>query len=166
MGDGELRTSDIGLRVRVATTGVAVLGICLFMTVVFRGVLGLGTNFERYVLLALWILLPAMWLLGSIMAQNKWRKTTYKLTNDALVITQGSTFGGKSRQLYRYDSIIAVDVEQDAWGSRNGYGDIYLDIPRLGRRVVLRGVMEPEKQTKALKARIAHRGQAQPLNAI
>jgi hypothetical protein len=42
MGDGELRTSDIGLRVRVATTGVAVLGICLFMTVVFRGVLGLG----------------------------------------------------------------------------------------------------------------------------
>lgn len=166
MGDAELRTNDMGLRVRIATAGVAVLGICLFMTIVFRDVLGLGTNIERYVLLALWVLLPAMWLIGSAMARSKWGKTTYKLTDDSLVVIQGNGFGGKSRQLYRYDSIISVDIEQDAWGTRHGYGDIYLQIPRLDKQIVLRGVMEPEKQTKALKARIAHRGQAQPLNAI
>lgn len=166
MGDAELRTNDMSLRVGIATTGLAVLGICLLLTVIFRAVLGLGTNIERYVLLALWILLPGMWILGSVMARRRWGKTSYKLTNDALVVIQTSTFGGKSRQLYRYDSIIAVDVEQDAWGSRHGYGDIYLEIPRLHKRVVLKAVMEPEKQTRELKARIAHRGRAQPLNPM
>lgn len=166
MNNAELRTNIMGLNVVIAKTGIAVLLICVFVTVIFRTVLGLGLNIERYILWALWVLLPGMWLIGSMIARDKWRKTSYKLTDDALVVSRGNMMGGGNRQMYRYDAIIAVDVKQDIWGSRYGYGDVYLEIPRLGRHVVLRAIAEPNEQTKALKSNVARQSQARPLNAI
>lgn len=156
----------MSLNVTIAKAGVSVLLICILVTVIFRSVLGLGLNIERYLLWALWVLLPGMWVIGSMLARDKWRKTSYKLTDDALVISRGGMMGGGNRQMYRYDAIIAIDVKQDMWGSRFGYGDVYVEIPRLGRHIVLRAVTEPNQQTKALKANVAQQSKSQPLNAI
>jgi uncharacterized membrane protein YdbT with pleckstrin-like domain len=166
MKEMQLRTNPVALNVGIAKAGLWVLVTCALITVLFRTVIGIGSNVESYLLWALWVLLPGMWVIGSMIARDKWRKSSYSLTKDAVVVTKGNMVGGKSRQMYRYDAIIAVDVEQDLWGSRFGFGDVHLEIPRLGRRVILRAVNNPHEQTKQLKARVTQQSATQPLSGI
>ncbi len=166
MSSKELQTNIKGLNVVVAKSGASVLIICVLVTVIFRSVLSLGLNIERYVLWGLWVLLPGMWVIGSMIARDKWRKSSYKLTDDALVISQGNMMGGANRQMYRYDAIIAVNIKQDVWGSRFDYGDIYIKIPRLGRDVVLRAVANPNEQIKPLKALVNQHSNTRPSPGI
>lgn len=164
MKESTLRTDLRALRVGTVKAGLIVLFTCVLITIVFRAFLGLGLNVERYLLWSMWVLLPGMWVIGSMIIRDKWRKTTYQLTNDALVIHKGSLGGGSNQQMYRYDAIIAVNVKQDFWGSKYGYGDVYLEIPRLGQHIQLRGICEPDKQAQALKANVARQGNARPLD--
>lgn len=162
----KLQTNIAGLNIAIAKAGLFVLFVCVVVTLAFRSVIGLGLSIEKYLLWALWVLLPGMWVIGSMIARDKWHKSSYTLTEDAVVVAKGNMMGGGSRQMYRYDAIIAVDVRQDVWGSRFGYGDVSLEIPRLDRRVILRSVSSPHEQTKQLKARVAQQSKGQPLSAI
>jgi hypothetical protein len=166
MKSTQLRTNIVGLNVSIAKAGMVTLATCVVVTVTFRSVIGLGLNIERYLIWALWVLLPGMWVIGSMIRRDKWRKSSYMLTDDALVVSSGNMLGGGNRQMYRYDAIISVNIRQGALGNRYGYGDVSLEIPRLGRDVVLQGIADPHMQIKELKSRISQHSQGQRLSAI
>lgn len=149
----ELSTNDNAVKVMIVKAGLVVLCTCILITLLFKTVLGLGLNVERYVLWSLWIILPGAWVLGSMIADDKSRKTAYVLADDALIIRSRGLFGPRSQRMYRYDVIAAVEVKQNSWGNRYNYGDIYLDVPRLHCTVILRAVSHPEEQALQIKAR-------------
>lgn len=153
-----IRTNITGLYVLFAKTGASVVGLCLVISVLFMQFIALGTRVEHYILLALWVLLPLMWAGWALALRAKWDKTSYALTDDAIVLSTKQLGGGGRKQLYRYDAILSVSASSGLWGGRYNYGDIALDIPRLDRQVMLRHVANPEDVAEQIKSHVAHHG--------
>lgn len=146
-----LPTDDRGLQVLFTKVGLAAIGLCVVVTLLFQTVIGLGTRLETYVLLALWIALPGMWLGWVLATQNK---TRYFLANDAIEV-QTKLLTGVRKELFRYDTILGLTVRQDFWGKRYDYGDITLDTPQLGKHIVLKYIARPNAQVESLKSAVA-----------
>lgn len=149
-------TSHKGIQTYVISAGVVTLLICLGVTwLVVRAPsqTGIGT-----LLLGLtWIGLPIVWLISAWLAYLRDKKKGYFLTDDALIV-RGGGLASVHEELYRYDSMLAVSVNQGLVGKSGGYGTISITIPKLDTPVVLRYVMNPEAQAMKLKARISGQG--------
>jgi hypothetical protein len=85
---------------------------------------------------------------------NKWHKTKYLLGQDSIIVTQPNGMFGVTQDVYLYESILSISFQQDYFGKKYGYGDIDISIPKLGKTLVLKSVVEPSKQLPHLKAQI------------
>lgn len=137
---------------KIASLGLLLFFACAMMTIFF-GLFSLGTNFGLFVFIIMWVSCFFIWLIGSYLAYRGYKSTTYVLSDDALSVTKGGLFKSVT-DLYRYDSIISVHISQNLAGKTFGYSDLVINIPKLGRDVVLVGVIDPLKQAEAIKRRI------------
>lgn len=89
-----------------------------------------------------------------LIRNKKWENTKYLLGQDSIIVTRPSGMFGVTQDVYLYESILSISFQQDYFGKKYGYGDIDISIPKLGKTLVLKSVVEPSKQLPHLKAQI------------
>lgn len=142
-----------GLRVQIIGSGIFILFICIVVSVLFASVLGMNTRIERFVLTLMWISLPLCWVGGSLLLLKKWRKSGYFYTKDSLIVRKATLFGSID-EMYRFDSMLSVQVRQGPIDKKGSYGTVVINIPKLGKDVVLHYVKNPQDQALKLKNHI------------
>lgn len=144
-----IRLSNSALKIGILSTALAVLCICIFVTILFMTSLNFGSSVETAALLFLWLSLPLMLAVGSLGAVMRKRNTRYTLTENSLIVRYGNIFGSSKEVMYRYDSILSVESDQSKLGNIYGYGDVRIAVPRLNEPVILRGIkIHINKQSK------------------
>lgn len=146
-----IKSSKIALLIRILIAGLLVILLCFFVSIVFIVVLNLSSNFAGYTLLTLWILLPGIWVIGSLLAYKRSLKSSYVAQNDALKVVKPK-FPGTDTEYYRYDSIITISFYQSFFGKKFDYGNIVIHIPKLDKKIILQNVISPAQQTSKLNS--------------
>lgn len=93
-------------------------------------------------------------LIGSIavlMAYLKWRDDKYILTDEGIMISSSLSPTKKKHKIFLYESIISVSSNQNYFGSKLGYGEIHITIPKLGEKLILKDIEEPDEQLLILQ---------------
>lgn len=151
--DHHIPISYDGFKSQVILIGLAVVGICLLVTILFKTVVGFGSHFETVLLVLLWIILPMLWLVWSAVYYTKLHKTRYTLTDDSLVIQKSQLLGTVTKH-YRYDSILKVEAFQSFLDKNTNHGQVRLSVPRLNNPVILNYVEDPASQAKHIKRHV------------
>jgi hypothetical protein len=139
------------------TTAVVAITVCGFATLFFWRFGHFRPRVAATLIALTWIVVPITWLIASAMTSRKWRKTSYVLSEDYLVVNKSSTFGGKKQRMYRYEAMISLRTEQSFGGKRHDYGTIHITMPRPEHEIVLPYVPDPERQAVFLKNQISSR---------
>jgi len=93
-------------------------------------------------------------LIGSIavlLAFFRWRDDRYILTEDGILISSSLSLTQKKRKIFLYESILSVSSNQNYFGSKLGYGEIHVTIPKLGEKLILKDIEDPEEQLLILQ---------------
>lgn len=151
MSDYRLPLSKTPIRIQIVVAGILVLVACIFATTFFNRVVTLAPHLQGIFLTALWIVLPVLWFVGSVVILKKWPKTTYLLTPSALQISKKGWFGAYSEELYRYESILSVSSSISSFGP---YGTLKLTLSRLDP-ITIHAVINPTEQAHKIKAMVA-----------
>ena len=148
-----VKVAKDGLRLQIIGTGVFILIVCIVVSLLFSFILGANTRIERFILLLMWILLPLCWVGGSLLLWNKWEKSGYFYTKDSLIVRKATLFG-RVDEMYRFDSMLSVQVRQGPLDKKGSYGTIVINVPKLGKDIILQYVKDPQDQALKLKNHI------------
>ena len=151
-----IEASSQGLRIQIIAAGVFLLAVCRLVPRLCWFAFGLDPELGRLVLWCMWISLPLLWAAGSWLAWAKWQKGGYFMTEDALIIRK-STLTGTVDDMYRFDSMISVQVRQGPLGKQSGYGTITISVPKLSKDLVLQHVSNPQNLALELKASVSRK---------
>lgn len=151
MNDYQIPLSKTPLTVQIITSGALVMAACVFATLFFDKLVSFAPNLQSLLLTTLWIVLPLLWLLGSVYAYKTWPKANYILLDEALRVQKKGLFGATAEQLYRYESILTTGSSTSMFGE---YGTIKLTLSQLDP-IIIHGVVNPEEQTRKIKEMIA-----------
>jgi hypothetical protein len=157
-----LERNSKGINAQIVAAGAFTLLLCILITIFFTRVTGMDTRVEGWIVFLSWIILPLLWLVGSVAASKNLRQTQVVLGPDTLAVQKKSIFGTDT-QLYRYDSILSVHVKSGYLGKKYGYGTIALEIPKLNKPVVLDYISTPELHATNIKKEISSKSSTQSL---
>jgi hypothetical protein len=158
----ELIKNPRGLKLRILVGAIAVVAIGLIVSCFFWFFVDMKAGTERFFVILTWLGLIGFWLFSSVTQWYSWQRSRYTLGEDALIVSKGKVVGG-SKHYYRYDSILDVKVEMNKLGMNGDFGDVWVNIPKLHRRIVLHDIDQPDKQVKRLKRVIAGSGETKAL---
>ncbi len=147
MNDYKIPLSSAPLRWQLALSAVLVLLACGSITLFFHYAVSVLPGLQTTLLTILWITLPLMWVLGTLLAFKNHSSTGYILTDKALAVQKKGWLGQGSKRLYGYDTILSVHSLSRAHGA---YGTIEL-IVKDQKPVVLRGVVLPDEHAQRIK---------------
>jgi uncharacterized membrane protein YdbT with pleckstrin-like domain len=162
MNTNTISTNPRGIQARIVIAWLLVLTMCGVISLALAVIMQNLPQSRNVLLLVVWTTLPLLWLIGSIKAYKGYKKGRYELKDDSLVVYKGGIFGTSSK-LYRYDSIVSVEVQQSYFGKKHNYGTLYITIPRLETVLRLRDIDHPHAQAEKLKAVSAKRTQTQSM---
>ena len=142
--------SEKAMNYRLIVAGIMTLLVCLLVTLLFNTALGFGTNIEKFIVRTLWFSAIIMYAIAVLLDFSTRKKSKYVLDPDSLVVYKNRVFG-MSKVMYRYDSMLAVEVNQSGLGSAMSAGSIVIKIAKLDNDIVLQQVLNPEKQAQRIK---------------
>ena len=122
---------------------------CLVVTYFFVRFVQRAPGLQVLLVVSLWIILPLLWIGGSLLAWQNWPKRTYRLTNTALILTKREWFGNVTEELYRYETILSIKASKGFLG-----GNLVLTLAQLPP-ITIRDVLDPEVEARTIKAFIA-----------
>lgn len=82
----------------------------------------------------------------------EWKSISYKLSPEGIIVSKSSGLFGKKRKVYLYESIISASYTQHYFGTKYGYGDIHIEIPKLEKQLVLKDVYDPSQYLPRIQA--------------
>lgn len=151
MDDYQIPLSKARLLIQIALGGILVLTALVIVSLFFKRFVTVAPDMQAFLVMSMWIILPVFWAGGSLYLYKSWPKATYILSENALIIQKKSMFGGKSEQLYRYESITTIDCRQNFLTPD---GTLTLTLSQLDP-VTLYAVADPEAQARKIKDTIA-----------
>jgi len=86
-----------------------------------------------------------------LLAYYKWRDEKYILTDEGIIISSSLTLTKRKKKLFLYESIISASFTQDYLGTKFGYGEIHITMPKLGEKLIMKDVDAPELQLPKLQ---------------
>lgn len=144
----EIEIDDSEIKKQIIVSAIAVLSLCIIVTLLFTSLFNYSNRIETITLMALWITMPILWAVGALATWLKLHKNSYILTNDSLIVKK-SGLGGVSETYYRYDSILAIEARQGLMSKDSG--KIVINIPKMATPLVLDYVKNPADQAEELK---------------
>jgi len=136
----------------VAAFFVGLLAAILFGTMVHFVV---GAYDGSRILTFLIVMLVAC--ISILLAYSKWRDEKYLLTDEGIIISSSITLTKRKKKLYLYESIISASFSQNYLGSKFGYGEIHITMPKLGEKLIMKDVASPELQLPKLQKFISQK---------
>ena len=79
------------------------------------------------------------------------------LTDEGIIISTSLTITKRKKKLYLYESIISASFSQSYLGSKFGYGEIHITMPKLGEKLIMKDVASPELQLPKLQKFISQK---------
>lgn len=152
-----LKRSDTGLKMIIISTGIAALVLAFICTVITLIVVQSNTA-TMLLLLIVWIGLAVAWLGQAVYLWVTWRTEAYQLNEKSIIVQKKRGILGSEQSIYRYESILSVNLRQSYLGKKYHYGDITIEMPKAPEPVVLRHVDHPSEQLKELQGRVSARG--------
>ncbi len=138
----------------MVATGAVAIGVCAFVTLFFLRIVPLPSRAAMTIIALTWVGLPLLWAITSIVMRKKWHKTSYIIGDNHLTVRKDGFMSGVSQQMYRYDTMISLKVEQSFWGRRSGYGTLRITLPRIEDEVALSYVPDPANFAALVKDHI------------
>jgi uncharacterized membrane protein YdbT with pleckstrin-like domain len=92
-----------------------------------------------------------------LLSYSKWRNEEYVLTDEGIIISTSLTITKRKKKLYLYESIISASFSQSYLGSKFGYGEIHITMPKLGEKLIMKDVASPELQLNKLQKFISQK---------
>ena len=86
-----------------------------------------------------------------LLSYYKWRDEKYTLTNEGIIISTSLTLTKRKKKLFLYESIISASFTQNYFGTKFGYGEIHITMPKLHEKLVMKDVEAPELQLPILQ---------------
>lgn len=150
----ELIRSKQAFRMETRWIWGSAIAVALIAAILMRILVDLA--FGAYLLSGFFTFVTVMLLawVAILIRNKKWHDTKYILGQDAILVTRPNGLTGVTQDVYLYESILSISFRQDFFGKKYGYGDIDITIPKLGKTLVLEGVVEPAKQLPHLKAQL------------
>ena len=111
-------------------------------------------NGSRLLALLIVLLLACVSIL---LSYSKWRDEKYLLTGEGIIISSSITLTKRKKKLYLYESIISASFNQNYLGSKFGYGEIHITMPKLGEKLIMKDVASPELQLPKLQKFISQK---------
>lgn len=113
------------------------------------------TVFDRNVLL--WFLIltgaaVALYALSVYVITKSWQSNKYFLAKDCLIVTAG--YSGNREDVYRYETINNVSLQQSGTEKTRGYAKLVLNISGVPQPLVLKDVIRPQEVLEALQNNI------------
>jgi hypothetical protein len=150
MNDQTILFSPAALQRKLIISAIVVSLVCVVMSLFFLNVT-FAPNLQRILIIALWITLPLLWLLGAVLESMRQSKTKYTMTKDALVKEKKGWFGSTTSKLYRYDTIDSVNSKSRSKGS---FGSVELVFDQKSS-LFLSGIASPDDVAREIKRRSA-----------
>lgn len=158
MEDVELiRRSPRGLQIQIALTALISIVVGLLGSWLISILFGWTSGGGSLASLIMWIVLGFCWAISTFKLWFDWQIKRYEISPEALIVHAKIGQFGSSQSMYRYESIIAVQMTQGILGKRFGYGDIHLTIPKLDREVILNDIENPITQIAVIQKRLGER---------
>jgi hypothetical protein len=149
-----INRSAYSVKVKIFTLGISAFLIALFSSWLLWRIFKLVGPSGYSLIFFVWVLMIGAWGLGSLKLWGDWLTEYYELTPESIILHKKEGKGGKSQEIYRYESIISVRMIQNEWGVKHNYGDVYLTIPKIDKELVLKDIENPLTQLEAVKNRI------------
>ena len=163
MDDYLIPRSDkaLKLELNLMFIATAIVGIlCLWLV---RSLLHLTSGVEWYSGLIVFASILVIGMLAMYLRQKKWNETSYRLTDDAIIVKQSDGIMATSQEVYLYESIISASMTQGYFAKKYNYGDVILVIPKLKSTIILKALSDPENQLKQLKSHLRDKVHRQTL---
>ncbi len=142
-------------KLQIVASGVLILAACVLLTVFFRRAISSPPVLQALILILLWVGMPILWAIGSLLLIKKVDKVTYTLTNDSLRIQKKELFGTTSEKFYRYDMILAINSSTSFFGKHEPtFGTLKITLDKL-EPIIIHGVVAPKEQAKLIKERVS-----------
>lgn len=151
MNDYVIPLSRTTLRRQLIVSAILVLVACLVTTFFFQYAVSAAPGLQRTLMIVLWVGMPVLWIVGVLVAEINFRKTSYILTDDALSVQKSGILGRGSTQLCGYETIMSVNSTSRRYGA---YGSIELILDQQAS-VILHNVASPDEQARHIKKRVA-----------
>ncbi len=149
--------SPKGLQSIILSSGIFTILVILLSFVILNIILSWAPSTESTLKVLIILFLGGTWILYSILLSLKWNSTKYYIGKHAIVVTN-SRLGGRTKTMYRYESIVKVTMEQGYLGKRNGYGDIIMAMPKVEEDIVLKDIDNPVAQLAEIQDKISEFG--------
>lgn len=149
-----VKPSDAYFKYTLFVSFITIILLCILVTCLLLIVFPLDSKIEGIMIISLWVFLPIFWIIGALILWQQKRDTSYTLTDKSLIILDGTIFGGNRETIYRYDSMLSVESRQGPIGKHYAYGTIYINVPRLDHRLVLRGIPNPHDLARNVKTHV------------
>lgn len=113
------------------------------------------TVFDRNVLV--WLLVftciaIAFYTLSIWMLNKTWHSNRYYLAQDCLIVSSG--FSSRREDVYRYESIASVSMQQNGSEKTRGYARLVLAINGADQPIVLKDIIHPQQILETLQNNI------------
>jgi hypothetical protein len=118
----------------------------------FDNLVGADTSFLTR--LARWIIIGLTVAALLIIHSNK-KKLSYSATADSIIVRR-RMLGAVKKKYYAISSVTSVELDQSFFGGQMGYGNIVVNMDRLGKTetITLMGVEDPEKTLSKIQERV------------
>jgi hypothetical protein len=150
-----LQRSKVGLRVQIIGTGILSFLLILFSNYVLGKLLGWTPNEGQFLKLLLTLFIIGGWLVTSIKLYMDWNIKKYEISSEAFIVHGRAGKWGRSKAIYRYDSIISMKMTQGFWGRKYNYGDVRLTVPRLDKDLIMHDINNPIDQLQEVQKRVS-----------
>ncbi len=145
MHKNELSRSSVALKYSIISTGIAALLIISGAWLMLGVLLQSNPRAKGLLLLISVLVIFFGWAAQSLSSWNNWKNLRYEVDGESIAVYKKKGMFGRTKTVYRYESIISVRMSQGYFGKKYNYGDIYLTIPKLDKEVVLKDIDNPDE---------------------
>jgi hypothetical protein len=84
------------------------------------------------------------------------QKISYSISATSLSVITSSLFGNKQKQIHSIAALTSITIDQSSFGTRYSYGDIVLNLDRLGvnEQIVLKNIEHPNAVVKDIRSKV------------
>lgn len=156
MASKVLTKSTKKLELIILTTGIATIFLMVFSMAMVNLLLTWAVRTEGFLSLLILVGLPLLWLAQSVGMYIAWNQFSATADNSAIKVKRKGKWGASSSTVYRYESIVTVELRQTYFGKKYNYGDIVLTIPKLEYPIILHNIDSPKKSMLLIQEKIAN----------
>lgn len=145
MSNNQLSRSSVALKYSIISTGIAALLILSGAWLILDVILHWAPRAKGFLVSMSFLVIFFGWAVQSFLSWKNWKNLRYEVDGESIAVYKKKGMFGRTKTVYRYESIISVRMSQGYFGKKHNYGDIYLTIPKLEKEIVLKDIDNPNE---------------------